>query len=321
MKTLQIFLALGVLALPFVANDFTLFQLTMVAVYAIAILGLNILTGLNGQFSLGHGAFFAMGAYVAAVLMDRWEMPYYATLPMAALLCFVVGFLFGLPALRLEGAYLALATFALALALPPLFKLSLFEPVLGGVQGISVLKPEAPSWLASMVSINADQWIYYFVLAVAAMLFWLAINLKSSRTGRALMALRDHSIAAQAMGIPSARYKAFAFGTSALYTGVAGALATLVIQFVAPESYTVQFSIALLVGMVVGGVGSIAGPIAGGIFILFVPNIAEQVSKGLAGAVYGVLLLAVIYLMPMGVAGAMRQLRFRFTHTQKGDKP
>ena len=317
--------AAAALALPLVASNFLLFQLTLVGVYAIAILGLNLLTGLNGQFSLGHSAFFALGAYVAAVLMDRWNIPYYWTLPVAGALCFVAGFLFGLPALRLEGAYLALATFALAVAMPPLLKLSLFEPVLGGVQGISVLKPEPPRWLTAVLPVNADQWLYLFVLAVGAGMFLVAGNLKRSRSGRALMALRDHGIAAQSMGIHSALYKSLAFGASALYTGVAGALATAVVQFVAPESYTVLFSIALLVGLVVGGVGSIWGPIVGALFILFVPNLAEHFSKSLAGAIYGALLLAVIYLMPAGAAGGLQRLYARLfpaSHpTTNGDKP
>ncbi len=299
---------LAALALPLVASSFMLFQLSMVLVYAIAILGLDLLTGVNGQFSLGHSAFFAIGAYVAAFLMDRVGLDYGWALPAAGALCFVVGFLFGLPALRLEGAYLALATFALALAMPPLLKLSLLEPWLGGVQGISVLKPEAPAWLSKWVVLNADQWLYCVVLGVALPLFAAAANIVGSRSGRALMAIRDHSIAASAMGIPTALYKALAFGLSAFYTGVAGALATLVVQFVAPESYTLLFSIALLVGLVVGGAGSIWGAVVGGLFILFVPNLAEQVSKSLAGAIYALMLLAAIYLLPTGVAGGARAL-------------
>jgi branched-chain amino acid transport system permease protein len=130
--------------LPLFLKNFTVFQLTMVMVYAIAILGLNLLTGFNGQFSLGHSAFYAVGAYTAAIMMDRFDLPYWLTLPVAGIACLIVGFLFGLPALRLEGLYLALATFALAIAMPQILKLSLLEHWTGGVQGIVIIKPDAP---------------------------------------------------------------------------------------------------------------------------------------------------------------------------------
>src|SRR5690242_15261452 len=130
--------------LPFVLSNFSVFQLTLVLVYAIVLLGLNMLTGYNGQISLGHGAFYAIGAYTAAILMDRFGVPYWLTLPAAAAVCLVAGFLFGLPALRLEGLYLALATFALGVALPQLLKYKGFESWTGGVQGITIIKPDAP---------------------------------------------------------------------------------------------------------------------------------------------------------------------------------
>ena len=156
-------------------------------VYAIAVLGLILLTGFNGQISFGHGAFFAVGAYVAAVLIDQANWPYWATLPVAALVCFVVGYLFGLPALRLEGHYLALATFALAIAVPQILKYRHFEGFTNGVQGINIFKPDPPFGLP----LSADQWMYLVVLAVAVVMFWIARNLLDSRTGRALMAIRD----------------------------------------------------------------------------------------------------------------------------------
>jgi branched-chain amino acid transport system permease protein len=292
------------LVLPLLLRNFVVFQLTLVMIYSIAILGLNLLTGLNGQFSLGHSAFFAIGAYTAAIMMDRWDIAYYWTLPVAGVACFVFGFLFGLPALRLEGIYLALATFALAVATPQLLKSSPLEPWTGGVQGVVILKPDPPPGLP----LNADQWLYYFTLAVLLVLFAAASNLVRSRTGRALQAIREHAVAARLMGINTALYKSLAFGISALYTGIAGALGAIAIQFVAPDSFTFLLSVSLLVGLVVGGVGSIAGSIVGGLFVLFVPNLAEHVSKGLAGAVYGLILLLVIYLMPSGAAGFARLL-------------
>src|SRR5438067_6650229 len=152
---------------------------------AIAVLGLNLLTGFNGQISLGHGAFYAVGAYTAAVLMDHLNMPYWATLPIAAGVCFIVGYLFGLPALRLEGHYLALATFALAVAVPQILKYRHFEWFTNGVQGINIFKPDPPFGLP----LSGDQWMYLVVLAIAVLMFWIARNLLDSRTGRAMMAI------------------------------------------------------------------------------------------------------------------------------------
>ncbi len=290
------------LLLPFGVKNFYIFQVTLAVIYAIAILGLNLLTGFNGQFSLGHSAFYAIGAYTAAILMENAGIPYYWTIPAAGIVCFGFGFLFGLPALRLEGIYLALATFALAVAMPQLLKSSLLEHWTGGVQGIVITKPDAPFGLP----FSSDQWLYFFTFAVAVVLYAAASRLVASRTGRAIMAIRDNPIAASTMGINVSLYKALTFGVSALYTGIAGALGAIAISFVAPDSFTFVLAIALFVGLVVGGVGSIPGTLVGGFFILFVPNVAEQVSKGLAGAVYGVILILLIYAMPSGAAGLFR---------------
>ena len=290
-----VFLAALVLG-PLVATNFVTFQMTMLLVYAIAILALNILTGSSGQFSLGQSAFFAIGAYTSAVLIEHGGVNYLLTLPIAALVCFVTGFLFGLPALRLSGVYLALATFALATAMPQILKLGYFEPWTGGVQGLVTTKPDAPFGLP----ISPDTWLYYLTLAFSLAIYAAAANLLSSRTGRAMMAIRDNEIAASAMGVDVALYKTLAFGISAAVTGIAGALGAIAIQFVAPDGYTFQLSIALFLGMVVGGVGWLPGSIAGSAFIVFVPNIAESISKGLSGAVFGVLILLVIFVLPRG---------------------
>lgn len=291
-------------ALPLFLANFTIFQLTMMLIYAIAILGLNLLTGINGQFSLGHGAFYAIGAYTAAILMENFGLAYGWTLPAAGLICFVSGFLFGLPALRLEGIYLALATFGLAVAMPQFLKLSVLEPWTGGVQGIVITKPDAPFGLP----LSQDQWLYYFTLVVALLLYWFAANLIASRSGRALMAIRDNPLAARAMGVNNALYKSLAFGISAAFTGIAGALGAIVVQFVAPDSFTFALSVALFVGLVVGGVGWLPGALVGGAFIVFIPNVAELFNKALAGAVYGVILILLIYLMPTGAGGLVRKV-------------
>jgi branched-chain amino acid transport system permease protein len=290
------------LLLPAVATNFVIFQLTLVMIYGLAILGLNLLTGFNGQFSLGHSAFYGIGAYTAAILMDKIDLAYYWTLPCSGALCFLIGFLFGLPALRLQGLYLALGTFALAAALPQILKFQPLESLTGGVQGIVLIKPDAPAGL----SLNPDQWLYYFTLVVVLVMLAGAANLVNSRSGRALMAIRDHPIAAAAMGINTALYKTLTFGFSALYTGVAGALGAIAVQFVAPDSFSFFLSISFLVGLVIGGVASIPGSLFGGLFVLYVPNIAESVSTGLSGAIYGVILLLVIFVMPSGAAGFVR---------------
>jgi branched-chain amino acid transport system permease protein len=296
-------------ALPFLVSNYRVFQLTMVLVYAIALLGLNILTGYNGQISLGHGAFYALGAYCAAILMDKLGAPYWATIPAAGAVCLVAGFLFGLPALRLEGLYLALATFALGVAMPQLLKYHALEKWTGGVQGIVIGKPEAPAFFVDAgVPLNPDRWLYFFTLAVMLVMFVLGWNLLRGRIGRALVAIRDHHLAAEAMGIHTALYKSLAFGISAMYTGIAGALGALAVQFVAPDSFNIFLSIVFLVGVVVGGLASISGALYGALFIQFVPNIADELSKAAPWAIFGVVMIGFVYLMPTGVAGALRLL-------------
>ena len=294
--------------LPFLLADFSTFQLTKVMIYAIGILGLNLLTGVNGQFSLGHGAFYAIGAYAAAILMYHFEIGYVWTLPVAGIVCFVAGFLFGLPALRLAPIYLALATFALAIATPQLLKLSIYEDWTGGVQGLFLLKPDAPFGLP----ISPDKWLYFFTGLVGILLYAAARNMVNSRTGRAWMAIRDNPLAARSMGVNAALYKSLAFGVSAAYTGIAGALGAIVISFVAPDSFTFALSIAFFVGLVVGGVGWLPGALIGGAFLVYVPNIAEGIQQGLSGAIYGVILILLIYVAPSGAGGLVRKVAGMF---------
>ena len=306
--------------LPDLVSDYRLFLVSTMIIASIAVLGLNLLTGFNGQISLGHSAFYAVGAYTAAILMDKLDMPYYATLPVAAVLSFIVGYLFGLPALKLEGHYLALATFALALSVPQILKYKWLEDLTGGVQGIVLSKPEVPFGLP----LTEDQWLYYYCLVVMVLLYWAAANILRSRSGRAMMAIRDQYLAADTMGINTARYKTVTFGISAAYTGIAGALSASAIAFVAPDSFNFFLSIKFLIGLVVGGVGSLAGSVVGGIFYVLVDNSAQALSTfvkndvGLpfdlsAYTVFGILLIVLMYLMPMGIVGgvylAVRRLR------------
>jgi branched-chain amino acid transport system permease protein len=288
-----------VVLLPFTLSNYHVFELTQVMIYAIAVLGLNILTGYNGQISLGHGGFFAAGAYTAAILMHRYGVPYWATLPPAALVCFALGVLFGLPALRFEGPYLALVTLAMAVAMPQLLKY--FDALTGGNQGIVLVKPLPPAQLG----LDRDRWLYFFVLAILLLAMRVAANLLNGRTGRAFVAIRDHPIAAAAMGINTARFKTLAFGVSTLFTGIAGALAAIVIGFVAPESFSLFVSLSFLVGSAVGGIATIGGAIVGGFFIEFVPNFANDISDAAPWAIYGLAMLVFMYLMPRGLIGTM----------------
>ena len=293
--------------LPFFVSGFRVFQFTQVLVYAIALLGLNMLTGYNGQFSLGHGAFYGIGAYTSAIMIDRWSIGYGWTIPAAGVVCLIVGFLFGRPALRLEGLYLALATFSLALAVPQILKY--FETWTGGSQGIVLSKPKAPFGLP----LTEDQWLYFLTLGVAVVLFVLARNLLAGRSGRAIVAVRDNHIAAEAMGVNNALYKSVVFGVSAAYTGIAGALSAIVIAFVAPDTFDVFLSITLLTGIVIGGFGTISGAIYGALFIQFVPNWAQDISKAAPWAIFGALLILFMYVMPRGIAGFLHLLWIRLT--------
>ncbi|MDA9885137.1 branched-chain amino acid ABC transporter permease [Burkholderiaceae bacterium] len=305
-----ILLGLIALILPWLISDFRVFQVNLMLVYAIAVLGLNLLTGYGGQISLGHGAFYAIGAYTAAILMDQAQWSAYATLPVAALVCLAAGILMGFPALRLDGHYLALATFALAMAIPQLLKYKGIEDYTGGVQGIVLDKP-SPLFEMEFLGkeLSEDRWMYYLVLIVAVLMFWLANNLVKGRIGRAIVAIRDQPIAAGALGVNLTAVKTLTFGVSAAYTGVAGALGAIAVSYVAPDSFHTFLSISFLVGAVVGGLGTIPGALFGAAFIQFIPNVADEISKSAPWAVYGAILIALIYVAPGGVMGMLNKLK------------
>src|ERR1700733_15278118 len=183
--------------LPFAISGYHAAQFSQVLIYAIAMLGLNILTGFNGQISLGHGAFYAIGAYTTAILLEKTSIPYWATVPISGEISLAIGFLFGLPALRLEGPYLALGTFALAVATPQILKFKMFDYWTGGGQGIHVNAPAPPFGLP----LNTDRWLYFFCLIWTIALLIIAHNLLRGRTGRAIVAIRAHPLAAATVGI------------------------------------------------------------------------------------------------------------------------
>jgi branched-chain amino acid transport system permease protein len=290
-------------AAPIFASGYQLFILTMILIYGIAILGLNILTGYNGQISLGQGAFFAIGAYITAIILDAGVASYWLAIPVAATSCFALGFLFGFPALRLEGVYLGLATFALAMTTPSILKSHALERWTGGVQGLLLTKPEAPWGLP----LTEDQWLYLMCLAIAIIVFSLARNILTGRVGRAIVAIRENPTAAEAMGINIAIVKSTTFAVSALYAGLAGGLSAIATQFISPDTFSVSLSISLLVGSVVGGATSVLGALLGAAFVVLLPNLADDVSKAAPSAIFGALLIGFVLVAPRGVAGLARR--------------
>jgi branched-chain amino acid transport system permease protein len=287
---------------PFFFGAYRVGQFTQAMALAVAVLGLNLLVGYSGQISLGHGAFFALGAYVSAISILDLGVPYLLTLPLAGLVSGLVGFLIGIPALRLRGLYLALLTLGLAIATPQIIKRA--DGLTGGTQGLSVDKVTAPSWSG----LADDQWLYFVTLAVTAAMFVLAAFLVRGRVGRALVAIRDNEIAARTMGVDLARYKTGAFAVSSAYAGLGGALFTLPIGFLAPESFPLALSFAFLAAIVVGGLATIAGALFGALFIEFVPLYAADVDEALAGVIYGGVLILFMYVAPGGVMGIVRRL-------------
>jgi branched-chain amino acid transport system permease protein len=252
------------------------------------------------------------------VLVASYDVPYWATFPVSAVVCAGLGFLVGWPALRLSGPYLALVTLALATAVPQILKHPALEAWTGGVQGVLLSKPDAPFGL----KLSPDQWLYLVAVALAALGFALVSRLMRGRIGRAIVAVRDHALAAEAMGVDVAGLKTRTFALSAMLTGVAGSVGALAVEFVSPDSFGVFLSITLFVGSVVGGAASIFGAIAGGAFIVAVPPLANIVSKSAPGIAYGAMLILCLYAMPAGLAGLLgrrrRAPRVVVTSTKQG---
>ena len=322
-------LAALALVLPAFVSDFRAQQFAYVSIYLIALLGLNVLTGYTGQISLGHGAFMAIGGYTTAILMADHGVKDVWTIPVAALVAGLAGFLFGIPALRLSGLYLALATFAVAVALPGLIKR--FAGFTGGGQGINLFGTDELTASLTPVTVlgqelSFNNWLYYLSTSIALVLYVVAWLLLRGRTGRALRSVRDSETAAVSFGVSLARYKTLAFGVSAAYAGVAGSLFAIATTFVNPDTFPIALSIFLLVGVVVGGLGSLMGMIAGAVFIHFMQTQwaqdAESVipdwlpflgdldtdSPGAPALVFGGVLIALMFLLPDGVAGLLQRL-------------
>lgn len=301
--------------------DFQLINLSKAASFAVAVLGLNLVTGFSGQVSLGHSAFFGLGAYTTAILFTDYDWPYLATLPVAALIGLVFGFLLGLPALRLEGLYLALVTLALGFVFPVLLKLNALEEHTGGSNGKSIAVDwHKPGWFG--LDVSDTGWKFVVTAAIAALCFWLASNMVRSRVGRALTSLRDNEVGASVSGVWPAAWKTGAFAISAAFAAVAGGLFVLVIPIVSPESVGFALAIQLITGLVLGGASTISGSLIGGLALVYLPYFTAQHSTSfsfwfidpadsglLANVIYGVLLIAVVFVMPGGIVWFVRLVR------------
>lgn len=309
--------AVGVVAvaLPHQLQPFQVEQVSAALVLSAATLGLGLLVGFTGQMSLGHGAFFGLGAYTTAVLVHSYGWPYLATVVAAALVCFAIGVGVGFPALRLDGSYLALLTLGLAAVFPVLVRR--YESITRGNRGVRVDRFEPPRGAGLAV----DQWTYYLVLLVVLGLFAGAWNLVRSRMGRAMVSVRDNPLAAEAAGIDVARIKILTFGLSAMYAGIAGALNTMLVGAVSPDSFGITRSIDLLAGLVIGGLGSVLGPLLGGFVAHYLPRYAGDVNENLAGVAYGAALIVLMYIAPGGLASLGRGVRDSVLRRSQNRRP
>jgi branched-chain amino acid transport system permease protein len=317
-RVLVVAAAIGLfLLLPHLVSDFHSGDLAEAGAYFIAIAGLNLLTGYTGQISLGHGALMAIGAYTTAALVvhEHWRDVW--TIPLAGIAAGIVGFIVGIPALRLSGLYLALATFAFAVALPSLLKK--FSGLTGGTNGLQFLEssPQQVTGFNSSFSVTIfghsmtqHHFLYYLTWSIGligAGIAWLIVR---GSFGRALRAVRDSEVAAVSAGVNLAAHKTLAFALSGVYAGVAGSLLATQREIVNPTSFGAMLSIVIVVGAVVGGLGSLAGLAAGAFFIEYLPRLSEHVShrSGAYEFVYGAAIILVMILLPGGVGGLLRRL-------------
>ena len=306
-KAYLVAIVVALAVVPVIFDDFIVYRFTMALVWAIAIVGLNLLTGFSGQFSIGHAAFCTIGAYVAAILIGQFGWPSPFAVAGSVAVTGAAGFLFGWPAQRLGTVQMALVTWGLVLVVPQVLKSRYLEPWTGGVQGIYVDRPD----LADLVAVNEDLAWYLLVAAVFFAVAWLAKNLVAGRSGRAIRAVRDDELAALPMGINVTLLKPAMFAISTAYAGAAGGLAVLLTDFVSPDSYGLFFSILLLVGAVAGGIVSVFGALFGGLLVEFLPDLARTASGGLSFPIYGILLVGLIYVMPRGFAAVVVSLSER----------
>jgi len=312
-------LLLLLLLAPLGLDDYFLSQITFVLIYCVVGVGLMLLAGFTGQISLGHAAFFATGAYTEAVLLEQ-GLPFIITFPAAGLLAGALGFLVGLPALRMTGIYLAIATLAFAFIVEEV--LARWESVTAGNDGMLVGEIDllGVDWLAVDWSVPAH--FYYLCLVIVIAVILAARNILRSPTGRAFVAIRDSEIAAQSMGVNIAVYKTMAFALSAGFTGLGGALYAHQLQFISPEAFSILVSIEFLLMVVVGGLGSLHGAVFGAIFLIALPQlivfakdvlppaIGEQ--TGLEAAFFGLIIVGFMLFEPLGIYGRWMKIKAYF---------
>lgn len=300
--------------IPLNSPTYVNFDLSMVMVYAIVGMGLNLLTGFNGQISLGHSAFFAAGAYIAAVMIKN-EFNYLITLPIAVIVTWVLGYLFGLPALRLRGLQLALVTLALAIITPALIKR--LDNITKGQEGINVFLEDPPAW----TGLASDQWVYYICLLSLVLAWIVTRRLSTGRIGRSLVGIRNNELVAQTLGVRASRVKTNVFALSAAYAGFAGVLYTYVVQFVGPDSFGLVMAITFISIIVVGGLGTISGAILGAAFIQYLPKFTSDAGDSAAGFFYGLALILFMFVMPSGIAGLVNLLVAPIVRRLPGRRP
>lgn len=307
-------------ALPYSINDEPLNIVCQVLYLAIAAMGLNLLTGFNGQVSIGHGAFFGVGAFTSAILVVDHGWTFEMTIPVAAVVAGLVGAVMAIPALRVKGLYLALITLGLAVLFPVVTK-----KYVKGSGGIALLKPSRSDVSSMFPDLwSDDQYRYFVCLGLVVLLFLLAYNLMRSRIGRAIIAVRDQEVAASTVGIDVARVKVLTFAVSAAYAGVAGSLSVFVLRIADATNPLVYFqlSIEFLIAMVIGGSATISGPVIGAIFLVwirrqtdegtdFLPRLlgVEDRTEQLAPALLGGILIVLTYVLPEGLVGGFRKLK------------
>lgn len=299
------------LALPFALTPYRVYQLTVVIVWAIAALGLNLVTGWAGQISLGHSAFFALGAYTTAILVHDYDWPHMATLAPSLGLGLLMGLVVGIPTLRLKGLYLGIVSIALAMMVVPV--LIRFKDTTGGAEGLALPKLAAPD------VVDYDQWVYLVCLGVAAVLFGIAALVVKSGIGRALMAIRDNETAAASVGVNIPRYKILIFGMSAAYTSVAGSLYAIVVEFVSPPSFSLFLSISFLAAIVVGGLGRLYGAVIGALFVHYAPLVASSIGESSGTLFYGAALIIVMAFAPGGAMSILERVTGRVVRLTESD--
>lgn len=300
-------------AFPFVVDDTALVRTASLGlIMAIGAMGLNVLTGYTGQISIGHAAFYGIGAYVTANLMIEGSLTFLATLPVAILVTALAGALVGLPALRVKGPALALVTLGVAILVPTLLH------KFGASSGVALWKPARRHLASPVDGLTDTQWKYYVPLVALVLVFIVTRNFIQSRAGRSLIAVRDQEVAASTAGVNVAATKITAFAISAAYCGLAGSLSVLV-RGQADASSALgyfQLSIFFLVAVVVGGTATIAGPILGGLMVQYLIDEAPGWSDGRVGMapfILGTALVIIVYFLPGGIVGGWRQLRHRFS--------